>query len=93
MAPKVQVRLADRPSIDSLIQTKRSMLTGGLPVGYGAIENREEAMEAARIEPTGIILRMTIVWDNEVSTLDLERILDAMRETGAAFVTKVEQVS
>jgi hypothetical protein len=83
-----------RPTNEEFLAAKRSMLNANspLPQGYGAIETTEEAISAAIPPAKGITLRVTIVWDNDVKNLDLERVLENMRETGAAFVLKVEQV-
>lgn len=79
-----------RPSATDIIEQHRSMLgDNSLPKEYGLIESATEAWEAAF--PTDErVVRLTIIWDNQVRNLDLERTLDAMRETGAAFVFKVE---
>jgi len=89
-------RSSTRPvphSIDELLRAQRSMLSGNLPLGYGAIETVEEALEAAKVPPPTVSLRIHIVWDNDATNLDIERALEVMRETGAAMVTKVEQVT
>jgi len=81
-----------RPSIEQVLSGKISMLTGDIPIGYGNIESAEEALAAAAPPPMDTQLRITIVWDNKASTLDLSSVLDHMRETGAAMVVKVENL-
>ena len=82
--------LVPRPTAADIIEQRRSMLGDApLPVEYGHIESATEAWEAAY--PTDErAVRVTIIWDNPVQSLDLERALDTMRATGAAFVLKVE---
>ena len=92
MRPHVRSARARQP-LDEFLAAKRSMLADGLlPAEYGMIESTQEALEATS-PPPAITLRMTIIWDNDVKNLDLERVLEHMRETGAAFVAKVEQVT
>ena len=65
-----------------------------LPVEYSQIETEAEALEAATNEKLlKRTLRTYIVWDNELGNFPLEEVLLRMRETGAAMVTKVEEVS
>lgn len=79
---------------EAFLAEGRSMMGEGvLPSAYGRIETTSEALAAATPPPVKpLTLRMTIVWDNEVATLDLQQALDHMRETGAAFVLDVKQV-
>lgn len=83
-----------RPTVKEFLDEKRSMLgNASFPREYGAIETTGDALAAAVPPAKSITLRMHIVWDNEVDNLDLPRVLDTMRETGAAMVVKVEQVT
>ena len=75
-------------SMAQAIASKQSMLDGPLPGDYSAIETTGEALAAAY--PPVIAVRIHIVWDNRLSTLSLDRVLEHMRETGAAAVVKVE---
>jgi hypothetical protein len=82
-----------RVTLDDLIGSGKSMLgEGPLPIEYGQIENTHEAIDAATPTAPPIDLRIYIVWDVETNLLDLPRVLEHMRETGAAMVTKVERV-
>lgn len=81
-----------RPSLQAMINSQESML-GTMPANYGAIETMEEALEAAVPKVPAITLRVHIIWDNEATNFPLQQVLDQMRETGAAAVLKVEQVS
>jgi hypothetical protein len=79
-----------RPSPEAILESGQSMLGGNpLPIGYGRIESATDAAALAFPKREHAV-RLTIIWDNEVNTLDLERALEYMRETGAAFVLKVE---
>lgn len=80
-------------SIQTLIDAKKSMLGNSIPVNYGTIETTEEAIAAAIPKPSARIIRIHIIWDNPMSNLHLDRILEDMRSTGAAMVTQVEEVS
>ncbi len=80
-------------SFAELKDAGRSMLSGNLPVDYGRIETTQDAVEAAKVPPPNVVLRLTIVWDNDAKNLPLESVLDHMRETGAAMVVRSEQVT
>ena len=82
-----------RLTIEQLIEQRKSMLLGPTPYYYGAIETGQDALAAAVPPPKAVTLRMHIVWDNPATDLDLEGVLARMRETGAAMVVKVEEVS
>lgn len=69
------------------------MLAHMTPAEYGQIENTQEALAASAPPVRDVTLRLKIVWDNELDSLDLEAVLGKMRETGAAMVVSVEQVS
>ncbi len=88
------ISLGPGPTINALIEQKKSMLSGRLPVAYGLIETREEVEEIA-FQPNSDerIVRLHIVWDNPVGSLELQDVLDRMRETGAAMVVKAERVT
>lgn len=76
-----------------LSRTGRSMLGAvPLPLEYGRIETTTEALDAAVPPSLPEDLRLTIIWDNPTDSLELDRVLDMMRATGAAFVLKVERV-
>lgn len=91
MNPKLKT-VTSRPTLARMLETRKSMLNEALPLGYGAIETTQEALHAAS-PTTQVTLRIHIVWDNPANTLDLQRLLDHMRETGAAMVKSVEEVS
>lgn len=64
-----------------------------LPMGYSEFDTSTDVIEELfRSDVDDRQVRMFIVWDNPVGNLPLESVLDHMRETGAAMVTKVEQV-
>ena len=86
--PPIVMRL----SAEQMIARKQSMLRE-IPSDYARVETTQEALKAAVPSPPTVTLRITIVWDNDASNLDLERVLDHMRETGAAMVLSVEQVT
>jgi hypothetical protein len=87
-APTVRVSLAD------LLDTGVSMLGDAmLPAGYGQIDDTRDVVEAIAKKADERIVRMHIVWDNPIDSLELEDVLEKMRETGAAMVTKVEEVT
>lgn len=82
-----------RPTVEQVLASGKSMLDmDSLPVEYSSIETSQEALAVAA-PPKDVTLRLTIVWDNPASSLDLQRALEGMRETGAAMVVKVEAVS
>jgi hypothetical protein len=88
--------VAGRPTIERMIKDGESMLRQGglLPAAYSAIETEADALAAAMTKPRTPTLRVHIVWDNEADgNFELEEVLQRMRETGAAMVTKVEEVS
>ncbi len=81
-----------RVTIREMIERKESMLGTLVPDNYGAIETVGDAIAVA-VPKADVILRVTIVWDNETSNFPLDLMLQSMRETGAAMVISVEQVS
>lgn len=82
-----------RVSLDDLISSNVSMLSEAmLPQGYDLIGDTSGAVAAAYEQEDMRIIRLHIVWDNPINTLDLERALDYLRETGAAMVVKAEAV-
>jgi hypothetical protein len=91
MNKKMDLPFAGKPELP--LDGKSMLKMDNLPDRYGDIETAGEALEAATPPPSNVTLRLHIVWDNSAHNLDLERALDLMRETGAAMVVKVEQVS
>lgn len=85
------VTLKPKPSLAEVLNGQ-SMLEGSLPMEYGHVETAQEALDVA-VPKNSIPLRITIIWDNEVNNLDLQGVLERMRETGAAMVVKVEQLN
>jgi hypothetical protein len=87
--------LKTRPTLDDLIRSGKSMMAPEalLPLGYSTIESAEEAASHALPTAQPRTLRVYIVWDNRLDNFPLEEALDKMRETGAAMVTKVEEVT
>lgn len=80
-------------TLDELISKKKSMLTDdlNLPINYDAI-NDEHDIETKAYPRNEKQVRLYIVWDNKLRDHPLNRVLDHMRETGAAMVYKVEAI-
>jgi hypothetical protein len=96
MRPKTSpaVRAQRAVSNEEFLAAKRSMMgSAPLPTGYGRIETTQEAVAAAVPPARDITIRLTIVWDNDIRSMDLGHVLDTMRATGAAFVLSAEQVA
>lgn len=86
--------LPRRPSFSTLETQAKSMLHSTLPIEYGKFELGEDIKTHLTKEaPDERVARMTIVWDLEFDALSqVEEVIDAMRERGAAFILKVEEV-
>lgn len=86
---------AIRVGIEDLLKAKVSMLGEAmLPAGYSDLDNDyaiRDHVFGTKEDPR--VVRLNIVWDLPADALEeVERVLDSMRERGAAMVIAAEEV-